>query len=417
MNILKKLILTLILFVLPLQEVVFAGKISGSVISGENKQPMKPDLIILFEIVQGLAEKERIENPNSDGTFEFNSEIDDNLKIYLVKAFYKGVDYNQRVQINRDFNGEVLIEIFEPTTDLKNITYTLLHRIVRPVAIVGNAANEFLVESTYTIENNGETVFNLDEEVGTFHFFAPEDVVDIPSVFSKYPGTKISSPENVFEGDNDNEYFINFPFKPGKSELVVTYNLSYTNREISIEEPIYHDFDKFNIFIAPISLNVETDSTKLENKGVIGQIQFYHLRGIDLKKGDKISYKWFGGDFSEVRGSAKDDEHNHQQNIEIKVVPSILPEAKFGIILIGFAVFFMVAGFGMNRVSKNRILEREESLKAEKLRNQKLELVKQIARLDDKFATGSLTQRKYSEQRKELIDKVKSVIEQLKKLV
>ncbi len=414
MKIFKKLILTLILFALPLQ--VFAGKISGSVINGETKQPMKPDMIILFEIVQGLAEKERIEKPNSDGTFEFSSEIDDNFKIYLVKAFYKGVDYNQRVQIDRDFNGKVEIEIFEPTTDLRNITYTLLHRIVRPVALVGNSANEFLIESTYTIENKGNTVFNLDEEVGTFHFYAPENVVDVPSVSSKYPGTKIASPENVFDGDNDNEYFISFPFKPGKSELVVTFNLPYTEREIAIEEPLYHDFDKFNIFIAPTSLEVETDSTKLENKGVIGQIQFYHLKGIDLKKGDKISYKWSGGDFSEVAHS-EDDGHNHQQELDIKSVPSILPESKLGIILLGFAVFFMVTGFGMNRVSKNRILEKEEFLKAQKLKEEKEDLVKQIARLDDKFAAGNLNQKKYSEHRKELMGKVKNVFEELKKFI
>lgn len=414
MKINQKLILIITLLFLPLQ--VFAGKIFGKIIDAETKKPIKPDLLLLFEIVQGMAEKERIENANADGTFEFESEIDDNFKIYLVKAYYKGVDYNKRIQIDRDFNGFAEIEVYEPTTDLKNITYTLLHRIIRPVALVGNAANEFLVESTYTIENKGNKVFNLPEDVGTFHFFAPEDVIDVPSVSSKYPGTKVASPENVFDGDNDNEYFISFPFKPGKSELVVTYNVPYTTREVSIEETLYHNFDKFNIFLAPTSLEVETDSTKLENKGVIGQIQFYHLKGINLQKGDKIAYKWSGGDFSEIAHS-EDDGHNHQQDFEIKVVPSIIPESKLGIILIGFAVFFMITGIGMNRVSKNRILEKEESLKAEKLRNEKLELVKQIARLDDKFATGKLTQKKYSEQRKDLMNKVKSIFEELKKYV
>ncbi|MCC7431258.1 hypothetical protein IT568_10470 [bacterium] len=404
----KNIFLLLFLLILPLE--VFAGKISGKIINGSTKEAAKPERVILFKIVTGMAEVERLENVGKDGIFEFQTEISDDQTMYLVKVEFQGASYNKQVSLDRSYGANLEFEVFSSTQSLENIKISLLHRIVRPVSV-----QEFSIESTYTVENSGNQVYTQNDENGTFHFFAPKDVVNSPSVMSKNPGSEISTPANIFDATDENHYFVNFPFKPGKSEIIVTYSVPYTNSKVEINEPIFHDFDKFNIFIAPTDVKIEVDTTKLTNKGVIGQIQFFHIQGKNIVKGDKIFYSWSGGDLETIL-SNQTDEHGHENESKIQVVPNGFNQNPFVASLSIFAVFLLVTGIGINRLSKFKFEELGEKKKFDELKKRKDFLLRKIANLDDAHELGHLKVN-YKNTRKELLDELYEVYNKIKLLI
>jgi hypothetical protein len=221
-----------------------AGTLKGTVRNGTNGQPAAGVDVILIQLKGGM---QPVANTKTDpqGHFQFDHP-DVGTAPMLVRAVYRGVNYHEPVPPGKT-TAEV--QVFEPTDKAGAFAVAARAVILQP-----NGA-DLLVGEEYSIENKTQPPMAFFHPNGSFVFALP-DGAELSQVSAAG-----ASGMPVVQGTIDkgkNEEAIDFPFRPGESNVRVSYKMPYAGNATKIRISSPYAVARLAVF-APPGITVSGD--------------------------------------------------------------------------------------------------------------------------------------------------------------
>lgn len=311
-----------------------AGTVRGTVNNGTTGKPGAGVEVVLIQLQGGM---QPVANTKSDASGNFTF---DNPNIgaqpMLVRAIYKGVNFHQPLPPGKD---SVTVEVFEPTGDAKTITVPSHVVIFQP-----NGAN-LLVGEEYGVKNESKpplAFFKLD---GNFEAALPDNA-ELKQIAAAGPSGMPVVQAPIDKGKN--KYAISFAFRPGESEVRLSYELPYPNNKISLKLPTVYGGGRLLVVVPP-TVKVSGDGLQPagQEQGMIiytrdnvpaGAAVLVSLSGTAPPPSVDVS----GGDSGGAPGRAENVQGGEATGATIQSVPGRLDEYKWYLVG-GFAALFALS--------------------------------------------------------------------------
>jgi hypothetical protein len=225
-----------------------AATVHGTVNNGTTGKPGAGVEVVLIQLQGGM---QPVANTKTDasGNFAF-----DNPNIggqpMLIRAVYKGVNFHQPLPPGKD---SVSVEVFEPTGDAKTISVASHVIIFQP-----NGAS-LIVGEEYGVKNDSkppQAFFKLD---GNFDAVLPDNA-QLKQIAASGPSGMPVVQAPIEKGKN--KYAISFAFRPGESEVRLSYELPYPNNKIAVRLPTLYGGGRL-LVVAPPSVQLTGDGLQM----------------------------------------------------------------------------------------------------------------------------------------------------------
>jgi hypothetical protein len=217
--------------------IAVGGTLQGTVRNGTTGQAAAGVDVILIQLQGGM---QPVANTKTDaqGRFEFtHSQI--GAGPMLVRAVYRGVNYHEPVPPGKTTAD---IQVFEPTD--KAGTFAIAARAV----ILQPNASDLLVGEEYNIENKTQPPMAYFHQNGSFVFALP-DGAQLSQVSAAG-----ASGMPVVQGTIDKGKgleAIDFPFRPGESNVRVSYKVPYAGNETKLRISSPYPVARLAVFAPP----------------------------------------------------------------------------------------------------------------------------------------------------------------------
>ena len=231
---------------------VASAAVDGTVTNRTTGKPQAGATVTLYKL--GENGLESVESVKSDAQGKFR--IDQNLQgPRLLQSAYAGVTYNHMLPPNAPTTG-VALDVYESSKQPGGAQVTEHMMLFEP----GGA--DLAVRESYLWVNSGKTTFN-DPQGGTLRFHLPPGAKDLQVNATAPQGMPIRrAPEPAGE---PNVYKIDFPIKPGESNIMVDYTLPFSSPGTFEGRTLYKGSAPTSI-VAPPGVTIKGEG--LELKGV-----------------------------------------------------------------------------------------------------------------------------------------------------
>ena len=214
-----------------------AGTLTGTVHNGTNGQPAAGVDVILIQLRGGM---QPVANTKTDaqGHFTF-THADIGAAPMLVRAVYRGVNYHEPVPPGKSTAD---VQVFEPTD--KPGTFSIPARAV----ILQPNNSELLVGEEYSIENKTQPPMAYFHQNGSFVFALP-DGAQLSQV-SAAGAAGMPVVQGTIDKGKGLEA-IDFPFRPGESNVRVSYKMPYAANETKLRISSPYAVARLAVFAPP----------------------------------------------------------------------------------------------------------------------------------------------------------------------
>ncbi|HET8965523.1 MAG TPA: carboxypeptidase-like regulatory domain-containing protein [Candidatus Acidoferrum sp.] len=227
---------------------VHAGTVRGTVNNATTGKPGAGVDVVLIQLQGGMTP---VANTKTDASGQFTF---DNPGIgaqpMLVRAIYKGVNFHQPLPPGKD---SVSVDVFEPTSDAKTISVPSRVVIFQP-----NGSN-LIVGEEYGVKNDSappQAYFRAD---GNFELTLPE-MAELKQIAASGPSGMPVVQAPIDKGKN--RYAIAFAFRPGESDVRLSYQLPYPGNATTVKIPTTYGGGRL-LVVAPPSVKLTGDGLQM----------------------------------------------------------------------------------------------------------------------------------------------------------
>ncbi|HEY1423649.1 MAG TPA: carboxypeptidase-like regulatory domain-containing protein [Candidatus Acidoferrum sp.] len=218
-----------------------AATMHGTVNNGTTGKPAGNVEVILIQLQGGMQPVAHTKT-DASGKFTF-----DNPGIgaqpMLIRAEYKGVNFHQPLPPGKD---SVTMDVFEPTGEAKTITVPSHVVIFQP-----NGA-KLLVGEEYGVKNDSKPPVAYFRTDGNFEAVLPNQA-DLKQIAAAGPSGMPVVQSTIDKGKN--KYAIAFAFRPGESEVRLSYEIPYPNNSTTVNLPTAYGGGRL-LVVAPPTVQV-----------------------------------------------------------------------------------------------------------------------------------------------------------------
>jgi hypothetical protein len=225
-----------------------AATVHGTVNNGTTGKPGAGVEVVLIQL-QGSMQPVANTKTDASGNFTF-----DNPNIggqpMLIRAVYKGVNFHQPLPPGKN---SINVEVFEPTGDAKTIS------VPSHVIIFQPNGGSLIVGEEYGVKNDSkppQAFFKLD---GNFDAALPDNA-QLKQIAASGPSGMPVVQAPIEKGKN--RYAISFAFRPGESEVRLSYELPYPNNKIAVKLPTLYGGGRL-LVVAPPSVTLTGDGLQM----------------------------------------------------------------------------------------------------------------------------------------------------------
>ena len=223
------------------------------------------------------------------GRFEITDIEVEGERPMLLRVTASGVNYNQPVNFFRGYEADVEVTVYDAFDEwddrvLEVTTSRFLYR---------REGDKLLVDKVFVVENRTSPPRTYHDPDGTFRFNLPrENLLELHSV-SASGALGVPVPQQASPLRDGSGYVTKTAFKPGETQIAVSYEVRYTNSEYEVIERAFHRFPELFVFVAPPDIDVTADGW--ENLGVEPDGRFTTIRMRDVSAGEPIRFTLSGG--------------------------------------------------------------------------------------------------------------------------
>jgi hypothetical protein len=383
----KKILPLIILFRLAILPAAYSqgkGIVEGRVINGTD-----PSIIVRaveLDVVELGAGMRIIKTAATDSSGRFRIDgLPENGRL-MIRVIYKEVNYHRQFSLDPAGNAKLEIEVYEPTTSMKDISVEADRMAFQ---IVGDQ-----LKSLETITFNNKTkpprIFMNPE--GNFRFSKPPGIIEPPQTRVTAPGSSMPLVQSALESADGHSYYTLYPVKPGVTTFEVQQLLPYSNRTYTYPKKFYQDVPSVEIGVVPKDMALSGQG--LSKVSTDTQQNFAIYRSAPIKAGSEIMWTFSGGTpvAEPESGRAADNAKIEPMfNVIGRNAPVIGP-----LLLMGMIV---VLWFAFNRMQKEQ--QKTGSRRNRELRERRDQLLNTIADLDHRREIQALGQQEFLQQREE----------------
>jgi len=309
-----------------------AGTVHGTVNNGTTGKPGAGVEVILIQLQGGM---QPIANTKTDGAGQFSF---DNPSIgtqpMLVRAVYKGVNFHQPLAPGKD---SISVEVFEPTGDAKTIS------VPSHVVIFQPNGTTLIVGEEYGVKNDSKPPQAFFRTEGNFEAMLP-DKAELKQIAASGPSGMPVVQAPIDKGNN--KYAIAFAFRPGESEVRLSYELPYPNNSATMKLPTAYGGGRL-LVVAPPSVQLRGDG--LEMAGQEQGMNIYERSNVAAGTMIAVTLSGTAPPPSAANSGGMGGAPGRAENVQggdaaaaIQSVPGRLDSLKWPLI-IGFCVLFILA--------------------------------------------------------------------------
>ncbi len=215
----------------------FAGTVTGTVTNGTTKKPAAGVEMILIQLQGGMQPVANTKT-DADGHYRF-----DHPSLgagpMLIRGVYRGVNYHEPATPDKT---TVDMTVYEPTDKPGAFTVTVHAIIVQPTG------SDLTVTEEYTITNNTQPPMAYYRADGSFVFSLPSGAeLGNISAGGSSGMPVVQSPIDK----SQNEKAIAYPFRPGDSQVSLSYKLPYPGNQATLKFASRYAVDHLGVFAPP----------------------------------------------------------------------------------------------------------------------------------------------------------------------
>jgi hypothetical protein len=195
-----------------------AVPLEGRVLNGTTGQPVANVTAQLIKLQQGMTP---VASATTDAQGVFRIETDAlSGAPGLIQVEYQGATYSQPLVSPQTLTGGINIQVYEATSD-RSIVHVIEHAIfLRP------SGGELAVIEQIELDNNSNPPRSYVNREGTYTFTLPgEPPGDLQASIKGAAGMPI--PLALGSGSQPGTFVINYPIRPGASQVSLQYTLDY----------------------------------------------------------------------------------------------------------------------------------------------------------------------------------------------
>ena len=214
-----------------------AGTVTGTVRNGTTGKVAAGVDVILIQLQGGM---QPVANTKTDaqGHYSFDNPALGQAPM-LIRAVYQGVNYHEPVTPGQ---ATADVEVFEPTEKATAFSVTAHAVVLQP------SASGLTVGEEYTITNKTQPPVAFYRADGSFVFSLP-DGAQLDNVSAAGSAGMPVIQSTIDKGKNKSA--IVFPFRPGDSEVRISYKLAYPGNQTQLNIVSPYAVDRLAVFAPP----------------------------------------------------------------------------------------------------------------------------------------------------------------------
>jgi hypothetical protein len=378
------------------------GRVEGTIVNGTTGGEGRADVVRLIRLQEGMTPLAALENVGS--AFRFPDVEGQPGDRFLLQAQWGGVNYNKAFGFAENGVNVIEVTVYDTTSAWDGV------RIMRYQ--VGLAAETELLRVFKIIEVavSGSPPRAVAGEAGRFRFYAQPGHLHMRSVSAKFGTMPVNQEPIPLEGGT--EFAIDFPLRPGHTEIQLSYDLPYKSTSTVFSEALLYPVEEMNVLIVPS--NLEVTSEILSDRGVDEQngLRFFTAR--DLPEAAPVVFRLSGEGLPPGEGHGGEGGEGGEGGGETKVVrvpdrtASLLAPALAGVLAP------LVAGVVYALSRRPRAARRDGRRAADPALLAKREaILERIVALDGKNRAGEISEYAYWQKREALKGELVALLEEM----
>ena len=354
-----------------------AVEIRGRVLNGTTGTPVGLVKVTIVDPRHGMATEEEIRS-DAQGVFAAR-DLSDEISMFLVQVSHEGVIYTEIVQPAKD-TVEVEVKVYETTTSWEDIRVSLPHFMAR------RSEDTLSIDRIFIVTNRTDPPKTVFGSGAGFKLNIPEERLQITSLFATSLGFPIGVDAHPTESPG--VYTIDYPFKPGQTQVGVSFDVAYPESGYAYAESLLYAIDETVVITEDPDMEVTSTHLELGEPEDVRGFKAYRLSA--LPRSSALALGFRGG---AAHGGPASRSPGHE------IVALREPRETVSIALI--AAFTLLLVLSLAFASKSPLVDTDRNAL---LASKRESILSRIARLDDLFDMGAVPERLYKDKRTELVE-------------
>jgi hypothetical protein len=190
------------------------GAIDGTVTDRTTSTPASGVGVTMMQ--PGAQGMQTLATATTDATGHFAFDRDRPPGPLLIQVIYKGIHYNKLLTPNLPVNN-IALDVYEPTKS------PAIARVAQRMLVFDVNASRIAVQETAIIQNDSKQTYDNDK-LGALRFYLPPEAKGQVRVSVQETGG-MPLPRAAEQTSEANVYRVNFPIKPGETEIDASYTI------------------------------------------------------------------------------------------------------------------------------------------------------------------------------------------------
>ncbi len=226
-----------------------AQVLEGTILNGTTQKPGQAELITLISLGQGMQEVAHVRDVQGKFSFDLSKlSRDAQSGPFMFRATYKGVNYFKPMMSPEEAKKPQQVTVFDQVPNMEGAVVKLPHFFIK------RDQDRLLCSWNFEIENPTKATMHKLE--GLFPVTIPDGAEEIQvSASSGSMPVKVG----LTRGQEPGLFYLNYPFKPGKSSMQLSYALDYKNEKAVLQPRLHHPIAKAMALIFPDDMRVVSE--------------------------------------------------------------------------------------------------------------------------------------------------------------
>jgi hypothetical protein len=341
----------------------------------------------------------RVDKTDSSGRFRIEG-LPENQRL-MIRADYKGANYHSQFSFNDAGKATVEIEVYEPTTSMKEIK-------VEGIQMAFQAQGDQLKSlETVTFNNQTNPPRTFMNPEGNFRISKPPGILEPPQIRVTAPGSSLPLVQSALESADGQSYYSLYPLRPGVTIFEVQLLLPYANRSYTYIKKFYQDAGPIDIGVIPQDLALS--GTGLSKIQTDAQRNFSVYLSAPVKAGSKVEWTFTGGTAVSEPGASEG-----AGEPTITTMPNDVEQNALIIGPLLLLGFILVLWYAFNHFRSGS--QSGMDVRLRQLKDMKEQLLNSVAELDRRHEEHSIGRQEFLKKREEDKQQLRRISLLLKKM-
>jgi hypothetical protein len=369
-----------------------AREIRGKVTNGTTGKPVALAKVVIVDPRHGMATENEIQT-DAQGNFAAPN-VDDKITMFLLQVTYEGVTYTEIFKPEGE-SAETTIEVYDTTPAWDDVRVSLPHLMAR-------RSNDTLsVDRIFFVTNKSAPPKTVTGEGAGFRLYIPENRLQITSLFVNSIGVPI--PVTPHPTNTAGVYTIDYPFKPGDTQLGVSFDVAYPESGYTYVEPLQYALDEAVVMTEDSTMELTSPTLDL---GKLEEVRGFRAHRLtSLPRAAALALRFRGGEAKFGRAAPdrqESGETGSDTGHEIVTLRNLGVSATVALIA-GFTLLLVLV---LSYAAKSPLVGEDDIASLARYRGS---LLNSVARLDDLIEVATIPEQFYRETRADLVERLSRI--------